>query len=182
MSGRVVTWGDWGYAVQSFRGDTRVELLRPAGTTVEPGSIIAVNTNYRTLPVFGDPAQAPEAAIIDVEAGVVAALDLDPNAFLVLVSPVLRRAAWMVQKDSSEAELRIQGFDDAAPDAIAMPPAQILDWSPDGRLVALQATTSRVDDDVVFRSLLVVEVDTGTVYEIALERGDVIGAAIRSTP
>ncbi len=184
VSGAVISWGSWGYLVQSFQGDTQVELIAESGTTVMPGSIAAINTNYRSVPIFTDAADGgpPQPAIIDPEAGTQVEIEPGTSAFLVLVSPAGRQAAWVVQTEASTAELFIQGFGDAAPRSIEVPRAQILDWSPDGSLFAMQATTSRVEDDSVFRPLLVVDAADGTVHEIPLERGDVLAAAVRTSP
>ena len=182
VDGPVVGFGEWGYLIQSFVGATEVQLLHPEGVVTRPGSIAAVNTLYRSVPVFADPEQPPEVVILDVVARRPVAVDLAPNAFQVTVAPSLRRAAWVVQTGARQAELRVQSLAGDEPTVIPIPPAQLLDWSPDGSLVALQATTTRVEDDSVFRPLLVVEIATGTVHTVDLERGDVIGASVRATP
>jgi len=186
VTGRVASWGDWGFLLTRFDGGNQLVSLDLAGNergTAAGGVAGPLNTSYQDSLLSTEPVDiGTTMPIVDPATATIAPLEGPTLGSLsVIVAPGLSQAAWAEQTGAREATLHIASLADGRP-RLALPvrPARILDWTADGRFVLLESLISRIEDDSIFRPLYLVDSASGDVWEIPIDRFDLIGAAIRA--
>lgn len=181
VEGALVTWGDWGLALEHFDGGSRLVTLDALGAP-HAEAAVTVNSVLNTDYVLQlDSAPGGGAAVFDVVEGRETDLGVPAGAFLVLVSPTGHEAMWVTQPAARRALLETHLLDEAAvAEEYAIPPAHILDRDPGGKYVLLQSLVSCIDEDSVFRPLLVLDRATDEVHVVPFARAGIVSAAIQA--